>query len=194
MRKRILLAGTLGAASLILWAFVANAIFGFSSRVELKRVPDERTLYEALRTTVKVPGVYIVDAQLPPDGTSAAGEPVYGVRYGGIGHEQAGRMLVFELSVTWVATTLAATLLSFASGRVRRHYGRSVLFLAGIGLLLALAGDVSKLGIGGYPVTAALLIAANRAAAWAVAALVMAGTMRPRGGAAAADLSVAAIR
>lgn len=178
MLKRILVSGLLGGIVLFLWTFLVNGVFRLTVRLEMNEVADERSVYALLKENVVAPGAYIVNPPFTPDGQFPAGEPVFGIRYSGIGHEAAGRLLVMHLAIAFIAPTLVAGLLSMTSARVLSRYARKVLFIALIGLLLAVFGDLPKYGIGGHPASAALLIAANHAVSWVLAGLVMAGTMR----------------
>jgi len=55
-----------------------------------------------------------------------------------------------------------------------------VLFVVGLGVLMALLGDVPRMGIGAYPVSTALLFAANRVVLWTLIGGAMAwATRRP---------------
>ncbi|MFN8546625.1 MAG: hypothetical protein U0527_01295 [Candidatus Eisenbacteria bacterium] len=103
---------------------------------------------------------------------------MFGIHYGGVGHEAAGSLVVVECVVAFGSALLAAGLLSLASSRVISRYWNKVLYVAVIGVLLALFGDIPKYGIGGYPASSALLLAANHAASWVMAGLAMASVMR----------------
>jgi hypothetical protein len=85
--------------------------------------------------------------------------------------------------IALVSCVLAAWLLSKTSRRVLSSYARRVCFIASIGLLVAVFGELSKYGIGGYPLKSALLLAGYDLVSWIIAGLVIAGFMRaPAGG------------
>jgi hypothetical protein len=178
MLKRILLSGILGGVVLLLWTFVLNGIFGFTARVEMERIPNERSVYSVLKDNVKAPGVYLANPEPVPGVGFPPGEPVYGIRYSGMGHESAGRMLYMEPAIVIVAAILVAGLLSMTSRRILSRYSSKVLFVFVIGLLLAVLGDLAKIGIGGYPVKTALLLAARDVISWTLAGLVIARFMQ----------------
>jgi hypothetical protein len=178
MLKRILLSGVLGGVVLLLWTMVTNGLFGFTARLEMKRIPNERAVYAVLKDNIVEPGAYLANPEPMPDGPFPPGQPVFGIRYGGMGHEAAGRLFFIEPALIFLAAMLAAGLLAMTSARILSRYSRKVLFVVLVGLLLAVYGDLSKFGIGGYPANAALLLAANHAVAWTLAGLVMAGSMR----------------
>jgi hypothetical protein len=101
-------------------------------------------------------------ARMPPFWDGKAAERIVDV----ILHEAAGRLFIQELLLAFVASLLAAGLLSMSSTRVLSRYSRKVLFIVCIGLLLAAFGDLSKFGIGGYPASAALLTAVSFPMIW----------------------------
>jgi len=195
VKGRVLLSGLLGAVVLVLWTFVANAVFGFKARVEMRPVPNERAVYAALKDNVVAPGAFMVNPALTPEGRFPDGEPVFAIRTSGLGHEAAGRMFLVEPALGLLAAMLAALLLAAASPRVLASYPRKVLFVAGLGALLGLSGEVSRVGIGGYPPATGLLLAANVMVGWTLAGLAMAWPARDRAvrdGAAQDDRLIAA--
>lgn len=133
MHKRILLAGIGGGLTLMLWAFVSNGLFGFRSRVDLNRIPDESRVYAVLKE---------------------------------------------RIVAAFAAPMIAAWLLSCASDRVLSRYSRRVIFFVAIGLLVAVFGDLPKLGIGGHPPSSALLLSAYDVVSWTLCGLVAAWVMR----------------
>lgn len=181
MWKRMLKPGLLGGVTLMVWAFVANGILGFNSRIRMKRLADERAVYAALERYVTVPGGYAVNPEAAAGGVFPAGEPVFSVQYSGFGHEAAGRLVFFELAIAFLSAFLVAGLLSMASDRVRSSFARRLAFVTGIGVFAAVSGELTRYGIGGYPAGAALLLAANVVVAWTLAGLVMAWSMPPAG-------------
>ena len=179
MLKRTLLSAALGVVVLALWTFVVNSVFGFSNRVLMERIPDERQVYALLEETIVEPGAYLANPELAPGAGFPAHEPVFRVLYAGIGHEAAGSMIFVDLAVAFGAALLTAALLSMASATILSRYFHRFLFVVVVGLLLALFGDVAKFGIGGHPARTALLLAANTVGAWTLMGLAMAWSMRP---------------
>jgi hypothetical protein len=178
MLKRLLVSGLLGFVVLMLWTIVTNVVFGLTVRLQMQEIPEERVVYQVLKERITSPGVYLANPALTPEGAFPAGEPVFSVRYAGFGHEAAGRMVLIETALVLAASLLAAGLLSFASDRVLSRYGRRVLFVAAIGLLLAACADMGRYGIGGHPLPSAALLAANRIVAWVLAGLAIAWPIR----------------
>jgi len=122
---------------MILWAFGANGIYGLQSRIDMKQEPDESQLHIILKERIVEPGGHVCNPPLTPAGVFPPGEPVFSIRYAGIGHESAGRLFFLRLAIVWGASLLAAWMLSHASRWILSRYFRRVLFFAGIG-----AGDI----------------------------------------------------
>jgi hypothetical protein len=179
MLRRILVTATVGFIVLALWTFLVNGLFGFAVRVQMNRVADEPAVHRALKANITAPGAYLVNPALTGEREYPPGEPVFGVTYSGMGHEAAGRMMPVEVGLAFVAALIVAGLLSLASDRVLSTWLRRTGFVAAIGLLLAVAADLSRFGIGGCPLGPAAAMAAVRVAGWALAGLAMAWAMRP---------------
>jgi hypothetical protein len=179
MTKRILLAGTLGFVVLTLWMIVVNVLFGFTMRVAMNRVADERAVYRVLKDNITAPGVYLVNPALTAEWQFPPGERVFSVTDGGIGHEAAGPMMFVGFGVAFATALLVAGLLSAASARVLSTLARRTGFVIAVGVLLALTADLSRFGIGGYPLRAVAAMAAVRVIGWALAGLAMAWATRP---------------
>jgi len=177
--RRVIVPGLLGAVVLIAWTFVVNGVLGFSSRIHMNEIPDERRVYEVLTETIVEPGAYICNPEPEPPGRFPAGEPVFGIRYGGMGHGAAGRLALVGLAVMLLTPIVGAWMLSTASRRTLSRYGRKVLFFTGIGLLFAVYSRLTSFGIGGYPLRDGLLLAAHDIVLWTVVGLVVAWRMRP---------------
>lgn len=189
MARRVLLSGLAGAVVLFAWTFAVNVGFGFTARLEMQPVPNEQAVYALLKEHISRPGAYMANPPLSLRGQFPPGEPVFSIRHSGVGHEAAGRLLLIDLAIALVASLLVAGLLSVASTRILARYPYRVMYVAAIGLLLAVFGDLPKFGIGGYPANAALLLAGNHALSWALTGAVMAWTMRTYGDAPRAAVS-----
>ncbi len=116
---------------------------------------------------------------LTATGAFPAGEPVFSIRYGGVGDAAAARELVVQLAAAVATMMIAGWMLPVASPRILSSYSRRVLFLVAIGLLLAVFSDPAKLGSGGLLWRSALLLAANDFISWTLAGLVVARCMEP---------------
>jgi hypothetical protein len=184
MGRKILVAGLLGGLVMSVVAVVVNGLFGFASRLELKRVPNESIVYSVLKENVVEPGGYSCNPAAIPERGFPPNEPVFGIRVSGVGHEAAGRTMGLRLAVAFVSTTLAAWLLSRMSARVLAGYGGRLGFFVAIGLLIAVFADLPRHDIGGLPWTSAVAFAVFDVALWTTAGAVMAWTLRPGAGAA----------
>jgi hypothetical protein len=177
--KNVVSAGLLGGVVLIVWTFVINGLFGFQARIDMRQLPAEQVVYEALQEHVDTPGRYTINPQLTADGRFPDDKPVFSVLYGGIGHEAAGGLMLFGLVLYLLAPMIGAWMLSQTSVRVLTSYGRKVLFFTAIGLLFALYGDLTRYGIGNYPLNDALALAAFHIVAWTLVGLVVAWRIQP---------------
>ncbi len=178
MLKKVVVAGLLGGVVLIVWTFLVNGLLGFNNRINMKQIPDERLVYELLEEEVYEPGRYICNPEGGEEGFPAEG-PVFSILYSGMGHGDAGKMMLVQLPLFFLAPLIGAFLLSMASRKVLLSYGRKVLFFSLIGLLFAVFGDLNSFGIGGYPLESALILAAHSVVVWTIVGLVVAWRMKP---------------
>jgi hypothetical protein len=179
MIRRIFVAGTLAFVVLTLWTMLVNVLFGFTVRVAMNRVADERAVHRVLKENVTAPGLYLVNPAVTADWQFPPGEPVFGVSYSGIGHESAGPMMFVEFGVALATALLVAGLLSAASASTLSTWVRRVGFVVALGVLMAVTADLSRIGIGGVPLGTAAAKAAVRVAGWTLAGLAMAWATRP---------------
>jgi len=178
--KNVVSAGLLGGVVLILWTFVANGLFGFQSRIDMRQLPAEPQVYETLKENVRTPGRYAVNPQLTAEGRFPEDQPVFSVLYGGMGHEAAGSLMLLGLVLFLLTPMIGAWMLTQTSTRVQSSYGRKVLFFTAIGLLFAIYGDLTSYGIGGYSLNGALAFAAYHIVTWTLVGLAVAWRIRPR--------------
>jgi hypothetical protein len=179
MKSRAFSAGLLGAVVMFLAAFVVNGVLGFTARRELRPVPNEAAVFAALKEAIVEPGGYVANPPVVPGRGFPSNEPVYRIRYAGVGHEAAGRLQLLRLVVVLVATTLAAWMASMASVRVLSTFGRRFGFLVLMGLWLAVFSDLPQHDVGGLPWQSAVALAAYDLGLWALAGAVMAWRLRP---------------
>ena len=177
MWRRVIFPGLSGGLAMIVFAFVVNGILGFRSSIDMKTTPDERVIHEALKERVTEPGRYVVNPAPTGEGRFPEGEPVYTILYGGVGHEAAGGMMLRQMAVTLFLPILAVWMLSRSGGRVRGSYSRRLGFFVSVGLIVGLSGHLMDAGIGGYPVSDAILLTLHDIVLWTVAGLVMARAM-----------------
>lgn len=179
MLKKVVGAGLLGGVVLMVWTFVVNGIFGFQASVDMKPIPAERQVYEALRKHIVSPGRYICNPDVTAEGRFPSEEPVFSVLYGGMGHDSAGGLMVVGLVLFLLAPMIGAWMLLQTSDRFMASYPRKILFFVAIGLLFAVFGDLTNFGIGSYPVEDAIKLATNDIIAWTLVGLVVAWRIKP---------------
>jgi hypothetical protein len=179
MKKKVFVSGLVGAAVLIVWTFVLNGILGFNARLTMKQVPNERDVYNMLKTTITEPGRYLCNPALTSDGRFPENEPVFGIQYSGIGHEAAGLGALLGLLQFLILPLIGAWMLSKTSERFRSRFINRVGFFAVIGSLVAITGDLGTFGIGGSPLTVAFLFAVRTIVTWTIIGSAMAALMRP---------------
>jgi hypothetical protein len=179
MFRRVILPGLVGGLVLMVWTVLVNGIFGFESRISMKRIPDERIVYEVLKEHVMEPGRYTCNPEVIPERGFPENEPVFSILYGGVGHGAAGGLMLLRLPIFFIAPIIVAWMLSVTSGRILSRYVKKVLFVAAVGLFLAIFVRLSDYGIGGYPINDALLLALHDLVLWTVIGVVMGGMIRP---------------
>lgn len=179
MFRRVILPGLVGGLVLIIWTFLVNGIFGFNSSINMKKIPEERVVYEALKENVTEPGKYSCNPEVIPEEGYPENEPVFSVIYGGVGHEAAGRLMLAQLPIFFIAPIIVAWMLSVTSRRILSRYMRKVMFVAAVGLFLAVFVRLSDFGIGSYPMNDALVLALHDLLLWTVVGIVMGGMVRP---------------
>ena len=67
MFRRVILPGLAGGIVLIVWTMLVNGIFGFGSSINMKRIPEERVVYEILKEHVTEPGRYTCNPEVVPE-------------------------------------------------------------------------------------------------------------------------------
>ena len=182
MLRKVIVSGLLGGLVLFGWTFVVNGIFGFRNSIDMTQIPAERQVYEVLQQSIAEPGRYIVNPELTSQGTFPGEEPVFSVHHSGMGHESAGRLMLLQLALFFIAPTIGAWLLSVTSGRVLASYPRRVLIFVAVGPLLAVYGALQNCGIDSYPLGDALMLAGRDILSWTLVGLVVAWQMQPEPG------------
>jgi hypothetical protein len=179
MFRKVIVAGLLGGLVLFGWTFVINGLFGFRNSLDMNQIPAEREVYEILRESIVKPGRYVCNPELTSLGTFPDGEPVFSIHFSGMGHESAGRLMVFQLALFFVAPTIGAWTLSVSSARILASYHRRVLFFAAVGLLLATYGVLQNFGIDGYSLGDTLMLAGRDVISWTLVGLAVAWGIQP---------------
>ena len=180
MMKKIFISGLAGAVVLLVWTFILNGLLGFNARLSMKQVPYEQKVYDMLKATISEPGRYLCNPALTPDGRFPENEPVFGIHYSGVGHEAAGLGALFGLLQFLIVPFIGAWLLSKTCDHFQSRFINRLWFFVVIGFLVAITGDLSSFGIGGSPLTVALIFAARTMVTWVLIGTVIATLMRPQ--------------
>jgi hypothetical protein len=178
MLRRVLVAALLGWVVLTAWTFFVNGIMGFRSSIDMKQIPNERQVYETLKTNVVDPGRYICNPE-PDSSGFPANQPVFSIQYSGFGHESAGKESTVHPLSGLLAVLIATWMLSVTSGWVRARYFGRVLFFAAVGLLVAAYSVMTRFGIGGYSMNDTLLLSGHDVITWTLVGSVVAWRMTP---------------
>jgi hypothetical protein len=165
--KRVLVPAVTGMVVMILWLLIVNGLFGFRRHLEMKRVPNESYVYAVLAVNITEPGQYIANPDPLPDGSPDEDAAVYGILYSGIGHRQAGTMLLAQLTIVF-APLLATWLLSLMPDVLLRSLARKVLVFTTIGLVIALYVRLQEFGIAARTPGDALRLAIHDVVLWTV--------------------------
>lgn len=182
MRRNILKAGLLGGVVMMLWLFVSNAMIPIKSQLIHKIPPNQLELHAALKASITEPGTYTCPYLLREDEhllEDYRDQPVYSIIYSGYSHG-AGQDAGFyrPILVVFAMAFLAAWLLSLLSREVLASYWRKVLFVAAIGLLVALSDDVLQMSFGPQPQDYLFFLAVNNLITWTLGGLVIAGQIK----------------
>jgi len=180
MVKKVLIPGLLGAFVYFSCIFISNVVFGFTAALTLKPVPNERAVYDILSASVTEPGVYTCNPPTDPERPFPGNGPVYGILYSGIGHDSAFMGELKGMLWILVAPIVAAWMLSVTSEKFISRFANRLLFFVVIGCMLAVSGDLSRFGIGGYPWSLALTFTLRTVIIWMLIGLAVAWRMQPR--------------
>jgi len=179
--RRVLVGGLVGAVVVIAWLFVADGILGFKRGIDTNRLGEERIVYTFLAEHVTEPGRYVINPELLPERRFPGEAPIFAVQYSGLGHKDAGQEVIVGLVVAILACVAGAWLLAHASGRILSRYYSRVLFLAAVGVVVALVTILGRFGIAAYSLGDALALGLHDLAGWALAALAIAAVVKPGG-------------
>jgi hypothetical protein len=176
--RRVVVAGLFGGVVIMVWMILVNGILGFNSRINMKRLSNERAVYEILKNDITEPGKYVCNPEGTPSGYPP-NEPVFSILYGGMGHEAAGQNMLIQLPFFFIVPVVAAWMLSVTSKTVLASFPRKLAFIACIGLLFGVWGHLGNFGIGGYPLADTIALMVHDIVLWALVGLVLAWRMRP---------------
>ncbi|KPJ94489.1 MAG: hypothetical protein AMS18_03625 [Gemmatimonas sp. SG8_17] len=189
MKKEVLAAGLLGGTVMLVWLFVTNAVLPFKSNLIHRdlSLANQLEVHQALKDNIAESGTYSVpylsqeeEVQFP----DYRNQPVYSITYegfthgGGSGGSTVASFPVVLLAV-FVPPLIAAWMLSVASPTILAKYSRRFLFVAALGVIVALYDDVLQMAFGPQPKDYLTFLAINNLIAWALTGLVIARRIRP---------------
>lgn len=189
MKKEVLVAGLLGGAVMLVWLFVTNAVLPFKSNLIHQVLPlsNQLVVHEALRDNITESGTYSVpylsleeETQFP----DYRNQPVYSITYegythgGGSGGSTMSSLPVVIMAV-FIPPLIAAWMLSVASPAILAKYSRRFLFVAVLGVIVALYDDVLQMAFGPQSKDYLVFLALNNLIAWTLTGLVIARRIRP---------------
>ena len=177
--KRVLLAGLLGGVVMIVWLIVVDAFLGFGRSIDMNQLPEERTVYAFLVEHVKEPGRYVLNPEVLPDQRFPGDDPIFGLHYTGLGHDDAGQEMLIGLVVMLLSPIAGAWLLANSSPRTLSRYSRRVAFFAIIGVVVALMGVGARFGLASYSLGDASAWGIHDLGAWVCAGLLVSRFVRP---------------
>jgi hypothetical protein len=185
MRKDVVIAGLLGGLVAFVWIFLSNAMVPIKSRMIHKTVPGQMEVHASLKENITEPGTYSIpylsnrEQEAYPDYRS---EPVYSVTYSGYTHGDTGSIadILVPIGLIFASALIVAWMLSVASPRLLSSYARRVLFVALVGVVIALWDDLGQMYLGPQPRDYLAFLAVNNIIAWFVTGLVIAWKVKPR--------------
>jgi len=182
MKKDVWLAGLLGGVVMFAWLFVSNAVLPVKSNMIHRVVPNQLEVHQALKENITEPGTYsclYLTREEEATMSDYRSQPIYSITYSGATHGDPGSVGDFlPIVLIFVATTIAAWMLSVTSPRARSSYSRRVLFVALIGVVVALYDDLLQLSFGPQPRDYLIFLAVNNLITWTLVGLVIAAFVK----------------
>lgn len=185
MKKDVLVAGLLGGLVMLIWLTISNAIVPIKSDLIHNTIPFENQveLHGALKENITETGTYSVpyvgwdDESKFPDYSN---QPVYSITYSGFTHGSAGSLADYiPFPVPFIVAFMVAWMLSASSPKIRKKYSRRVVFVAAIGIIIALFDDVLQMSFGPQPKDYLVFLAVNNVITWILTGLVIAWKIKP---------------
>jgi hypothetical protein len=182
MTKRIIVAGLLGTVVMIVWVLFSFAVLRIGGET-IRPVPNQAELHAALKARITEPGtyacLYIASEEEAARIPNYRDEPLYAITYKGTTHNTVpGFRNLGVLSVLF-APLAAAWLLTKASAALLARYWARVLFVASLGVFVALAGDWPRAVADEQRAADLLVTTANTVATWLVAGLAISWRIGP---------------
>jgi hypothetical protein len=184
MVKKLLVSGILGGVVMFVVTVACRFLLPGVGNPKLRAMPDQVQIHAALKVRITKPGTYVCP-YLPPGETRALfpdylNEPVFAVTYNGYTHATVPgfKSAVGILSFLF-APLAAAWLLSQTSDRLLATYFRRVIYVAALGVFVAVSADFPRTLTEERSFTAVAGMAGVSVITWVSVGLVLAWRIRP---------------
>lgn len=178
MKKDIFLSGLLGGFVFLVWTIISSSVLPLSGDIP-KEITDDKEIHTLLKEKLVEGGIYWLPghtSQTEEQYPDYDNEPIFYVFYAGATPSRMIVPTIVELLCIFLAPVVAAWLLSRASEEILAKYARRVVFVMGIGLLIAIYGDLFSQ----KPLDLMLLSSVNNLIVWALVGLVLAWRIKPK--------------
>jgi hypothetical protein len=183
MKKEVWVAGLWGALILFVWLFISNAVIPFKSSLIHRTMPNQLEVLNALKASITEPGTYSCpygswdEMEKIPDYRD---QPIFSITYNGYTHNTVTGITPRPFIAILVTAMVAAWMLSVTSTRIRSKYFMRVFFVAAIGLIVSLYGDLLQLDFGPQSKDYTMFLVVNDIITWILAGLVIGWRIKPR--------------
>jgi hypothetical protein len=182
--KNILISGILGGAAMFVVILAGRILLPGLGHVRFQTMPDQVKIHAALKERITKPGTYVCP-YLPSSESAPAfpdylNEPIFAVTYKGYTHATVPGFASVGILSFLLAPMAAAWLLAQASEWVLATFLRRVVYVAALGLFVALAADLLRTLTEEEAFTTVAGMAVVRVIAWAAAGLILAWRIKPK--------------
>jgi hypothetical protein len=177
MKKEMLLSGLLGGIVIFAWLIISAGPLQISGN-RAHPIPNDKEIHTLLKEKITEPGIYFLPDhpnENRNDYPDYENEPIFSVIYGGRNPNTFLGQMIFELFCIFAAPVIAAWMLSVTSERILAKYSRRVLFVAVLGLFLAVFSELFS----EKPLDNILLSSMNTLITWTLVGLVIAWRIKP---------------
>jgi len=186
LKKDVIIAGLLGSVVMFVWLTLTNAFIPLKSDMIHNIPPNQLEIFKVLKENITDTGTYTCPYLSPPGEGQLPdyrSPPVFSITYSGITHGNPGSAPMWlPFLIILVVPAIAAWMLSVASGTIKGSYLKRMLFVASIGVIVALYDDVLQMSFGPQPKDYLLFLAVNNVITWILAGAVIAAKIKPAGG------------
>ena len=183
MAKKVLSAGIMGGIVIVVWLLASNAILPYKGNLIHRIAPNQLAIHRVLKENIAEPGTYAcpylgpAEESLLPDYRN---QPVYTIIYEGYRHSGEGApSFLFPIVIPFVVALTASWMLSLTSEKILSRYHRRFLFVALLGVMIALYDDILQISMGPQPDDYQIFLAVNNVLTWVLAGLVIAWRVKP---------------